>query len=149
MRHRRPRGKGPAFVDPDVSLPRKSSKTKGRRQTGKNADPKATNKRSSAAAVAADTSVEAAVAKATNVTGKAAKAAAEKAAKAEKSTSEDADDYGKMDDVGPNAIKKKETGRRRGGSQGRQSGSKGPKRCLKSGINGRHRLKSNFGRRCC
>ena len=61
-------GKDPAIVDLDLALARKSSKNKGRRRTGKNAD------RGSAAAVAADTSVEAAVAKATNVTGKANKA---------------------------------------------------------------------------
>ena len=98
-------GKGRAIVDRDVTLARKSSKAKGRRRTGKNADQKAINKRDSATAVAADTSVKAAVAKATNMIGKAAKAAAEKAVIAEKLTLEDADDYGKMDDVGP--IKKR------------------------------------------
>ena len=82
LRHRRPRGKGPAFVDLDVALARKSSKTKGRRRTGKNADPKATNKRDRAAAVVADTSSKAAVVKATKVAVKAAKAAAGKAVKA-------------------------------------------------------------------
>ena len=95
LRNRRPRRKGPAIVDLDVALARKPSKNKGRRRTGKLAG------RGSAAAVAADTSVESAVAKSTNVTGKAAKAAAEKAVSAEKSTSEDADDFGNRGDVGP------------------------------------------------
>ena len=95
LRPRRPRGKGPAFVDLGVALAQNSSKTKGRRRTGTNAD------RGSAVAVASDTSVEEAVAKSTNVTGKAAKAAAEKAVSAEKLTSEDADDFGNRGDVGP------------------------------------------------
>ena len=66
LRDRRPRRKGPAIVDLNVSLARKPSINTGRRRTGKSAK-------------AADTSVESTVAKSTNVTGKATK---EKAAKA-------------------------------------------------------------------
>ena len=105
LRHRRPRGKGPAIVDLDVALARKPSNNTGRRRTGKNAKAADTSVESAVAkstnVAAADTSVESAVAKSTYVTGKAAKAAAEKAVSAEKLTLEDADDFGNRGDVGP------------------------------------------------